>query len=229
MTLYPIPRLMDSPQDLWAFLVWGDSGLPTGGFALSHGLETLVEEGQITGRESIGQALRCFLHEIGTSELIAYWHVAGAADQMAAIQEAEHSLSLLPWPDEMRQASQWHGQRLLEILSRLVTEPANPTPGGPIYGGPAAAVLARQLTLDHEKMAITYIFTAVSEMASAAARLVRIDPLAVTGELWGVRTEIVSVVRTAASRSLSELGGISPWLEVARMRHGRQSMRLFRT
>lgn len=213
---------------LWRALVFGDSSLPTGGFALSHGLETLVEEGQVTDA-SLGRVLAVFLQEIANGELIAFWHVAQHRDPKAGIDQAEQWLDRVPRTHEARQSSRWQGRRLLDIAARLSPSPGLLDLHRELYGGVAAAVLARALRMDAAAMATTYTYTMIREMGSAATRLIRLDPVAVSEHLWSLREPVEHAVAAAKNRKLSNFASVSPWLAIAAMRHQRQSMRLFRT
>lgn len=215
------------PKALWSHLTFGDSGLPTGGFALSHSLETLVQDGQVTTLADLAGVLDAYARQLGTTELIGLWHVVRSSDPVRAAVRASRRLASLVMPEEVHETAAWQGKRLVAILDRLTGRSG--TLDGPVYGGPAAGLIARRLGLPGEEFAAVYLYTQLNEMAQAFVRLVRVDSLEVYRVLWEGRVTGQAVIEDASHGHLSRMAAAAPLLEVAQMRHQEQVMRLFRT
>ncbi|AEJ41035.1 Urease accessory protein UreF [Sulfobacillus acidophilus TPY] len=210
---------------LWALPFWIDSALPTGGFVLSHGLETMVQEGWVASVSDVGTVLRLFGRQISHSELIAFWHVIKSSDGIQALERCQVRLDALVMPDETRQASLWQGQRILSIAEAWgLSVPVSRT-----YSGPAFAWITRVSQLSAEMAALAYLYRQLSEMASAALRLMRVDGVEVFRELYRLQPEISGWIETARRSHLAQMTTSSVWLEWMALRHQHQEMRLFRT
>jgi len=210
---------------LWALPFWMDSAVPTGGFVLSHGLETMVQEGWVASVTDVGTVLRLFGRQISQSELIAFWHVIKSADGLEALHRCQRRLDALMMPDETREASLWQGQRILSIAQAWgLSVPISRT-----YSGPAFAWVARVSRLSVEMAAMAYLYRQLSEMASAALRLMRVDGVAVFRELYRLQPEISRWIESARRSHLAQITTSSVWLEWMALRHQHQEMRLFRT
>lgn len=213
------------PWEIW-FLT--DSGLPTGGFARSHGLETLVEEGRVRTVADLRWLLPRLLEEGAATEGVACWHVLRARPErrVAAAEGASRRLARLPLPEEVRQASRAQGRRLLRLARSWGWDV--PPVAGDVWAGPAWGLVAAGRGWDPETAVAAYLFTLGQEVVSAWCRLVRGDPAAAYGELLAVGPELARWVR-AADRPVGAIATTSWWLEIVRGRHAAQEMRLFRT
>ncbi|MCL6563527.1 MAG: hypothetical protein K6U87_11010 [Firmicutes bacterium] len=212
----------------WELWVLTNSSLPTGGFARSHGLETLVEEGRVKTAEDLRWLLPRIVEEAASTEGVALWHVLRAppTKEAAAAVRATRRLATLPWPEEVRQANRAQGGRLLRVARSW----GWPVPGvkGEIWSAPAFGLLAVTRRWDPETTVAAYLFTIAQEVVGAWCRLIRGDPNAAWGELLAVKA-IAQKAAGEANRPLSELASTSWWLEGVRARHATQMMRLFRT
>lgn len=217
---------MSKPYPAWVLALLVDSMLPTGGFVLSHGLETMVQEGSVTNGDEVGAVLGLFAHQVAGTELVAFWHVMKSPDLVPAVIRSGRRLDALVIPEETRNASIWQGQRLLDIARRLGS---HAVPSVKPYAGPAMAMIARDWDLDPWAAASALLYRQVSEMASAAIRLLRIDGLEVFGKLFQVQAVVPDLVGAAKDRPLAAMATSVPWLEFMAMRHQHQTMRLFRT
>ncbi|CAB1129754.1 Urease accessory protein UreF [Candidatus Hydrogenisulfobacillus filiaventi] len=218
---------MCTPEQ-WDLAFWSDSAWPTGGFALSHGLETLVEEGRVTGRADWAMVVRLFLQETAAGEGVALWHVLEAPPERRPAAAAAAGRRLVAWPRsaEADAASRAQARRLLALAR---DDGAVPPPGpGPWYAGPAWGLVAGWRGWLPEAALTAFLAVQVKEMTAAAARLLRVDPGALYRDAAGLGPVVAAAARRAR-RPLSSLSGGGPWLEIATLRHARQQMRLFRT
>lgn len=218
--------------DVWQLLQWSDSSLPTGGFAQSHGLETLVQEGLVQNGEHLVLSVRAYVEQVAYTELLAFWHVVRADDLFLALTETNQGLNTLLWTAEAREASQGQASRYIKLWHMLsgdsdvldLSLPAS------LYAGAAWGYLGRRLRIPQEIMAAAFLHTQALEFSQAALRLLRMDPMDAVASRYQLATVIADLVRQ--SECLAWLDGVpmvSPVLEIAALRHQRQEMRLFRT
>ncbi len=220
-------------------LLVADGRLPAGGHAHSGGLEAAVNAGSVGDLDSLATFLRGRLETSGLN-------AAGLAAAACALALAVHgqgtgAASSSSWPEldaaadaripspAQRAASRAQGRGLLRVaraawphaqLERLGREPHHPIVLGAVVaaaGGTAAA--AAQLAALH----------AVSGPASAAVRLLALDPIAVTvllAELAG--TADLVAAQAAAAAAAGELpAAAAPLLDVYAETHRSAEVRLF--
>ena len=106
-----------------AALQLGDSLFPSGGFTLSHGLETLAERGLVRNAAELHEWLAMTLaRQIAPSDGVAAAAAWDARDDPAASQEIDALLLATKLAREPREASVRTGRQLLAILTTLVGE-----------------------------------------------------------------------------------------------------------
>lgn len=210
---------------MWDAFILVDALLPTGGFALSHGLETLVQTGQVINARDLENVLWTYACQIRASEIPIYRALRSAHDSLEALQKTQLYLDAWVMPQETRQANQWQAHRLLKIVESTFAMPVYPRP---LYGVQAWALVAGHLTMDVELAETAYIYKQLSEMTSAAMRLMRCDSVESAAALWRIRDRLQQYSEWCPTSEL-EMASISPWLDIVQMQHEKQDSRLFRT
>ncbi len=235
------------PDDLsaWlsALLQTSDSLFPTGAYAHSGGLETLVELGVVNDAPSLSAFLRGHVvPTLGQFELpyLRLAHAAaqtGAVDALAAL-DREYGAAKLP--RETREASAQVGARRLQTLLKIMPDMA--TPGravaaafhAGIQRGEAAGhaaivcgVQAAWLDVPVHAAGAAYFYGSVAGVCSAALKLIRIGQEGCQAALADALTLTAETVRASGEVSRDEAGWCDPLWEIAAARHERAFARLF--
>jgi urease accessory protein len=189
-----------------ALLTLADSRLPAGGHAHSGGVEQAVAAGLLTDAASLATFLR---RRLATSGAVAAGLAAAACRAVLGLrgepQAAAPALAALdaeadartPSP-ALRAASRQQGRGLLRVGARAWPHPAwaalPAQPHHPLALGVAAA--AGSLTSRDAAAAAAYL--SVSGPATAAQRLLAMDPIAVAAVTARLAAEIDDVAASAA-------------------------------
>lgn len=214
-----------------------DSFFPTGAFTQSYGLETYVQEGLVTSKESLAKFLVTYLLEsVATADGLAVLlaHRAAAISNWPALQELDQILATQKLARESRAASAKTGSRMLRAVLQLFPHPGLKELSRLISEGKAAGhhavvfgLAAQAIGLGEKEAALAFVYTAAAGMVNNAVRLI---PLGQQDGQW-VLTSLQQVMQEAVEKSLSldieDLGSAVPALEIRSMQHERLYSRLF--
>lgn len=221
--------------ELLTLLHLADSAYPSGAFACSYGMETLVEAGWVRDRATAERAVRDGLAgAVGGVELpsVCRAHRAASAGAWDRIGRLNGWLDAFAHARESREASKKVGRRFLaSALTMLPGAPAGVAvllDGGGLHQCLAIGAAAALFGIAAEDATFAYAWTYCNGQLSAAARLV---PL-------GQRDVLLAhaALRAAAARAAEEAARCrpgaramvgTPLADVARMRHERAEARLF--
>lgn len=221
-----------------AALQLADSLFPSGGFTLSHGLETLVADGLVRNADDLEVSLGVHVRErMAMSDLPALMaaHRGAAEAGLATVVEADRLLAAVRLVGEEREASARVGLRVAVEAARLV--PSDPglaryvdhvrtrtAPGSPAVAlGLAGAAFG--VPVDETAMVACHTFA--SAYVSAAMRLLRLGHGDAQAVLWRSHPAMRAAVERAAGMDWRELGPTSPQLEIAAARHEGADARRF--
>lgn len=209
-------------------LQWSDSSLPTGGFAYSHGLESLVHAGRVRSVVEVAQVLLAQAVSLAGGEIVGLWHVSRARHPARTCALVGTRLLASLWPKEARQQSMRTGERLWQIAWEL-SRGRVPRVDGPLLAGPVAGLAARAFGFPPEDAARAFLLNHLLQGASAAVRLLSLDPVAVHRALWDLTPTLEVLLAWARGRSLGAIGNFAPMVEIAVMGHEYEELRLFRS
>jgi urease accessory protein len=216
-------------------MIWLSPAYPVGSYSYSHGLEWVVEAGNVKDAAT----LRTWIEDIlvygaGRSDAILLaeaWRALAAGDLAQLEVAAELAAALAP-SAERRLETLAQGTAFLAatLAAWPRAELAKLAEGGreiayPIAVGACAA--AHGLPLAETAQAFTQAFAA--NLVSAGVRLI---PL---GQSDGLRVQagleplVPDVVATALASTLDDVGGAAIGADIASMRHETQYTRLFRS
>jgi urease accessory protein len=216
-----------------------DSRAPAGGHGHSGGMEAAVTAGFVTGLADVEPFCRLRLHTAGrataafAAAACALWD-GGASPAQWAELDGEFS-ARLPSP-ATRTASRQLGSGLRRLVAAMVPsadlttpwrETGRPAPHHPLVLGAAVALAGGGPQLAGVAAALGTVSTA----ASAAVRLLGLDPYAVQGVLAGLATEINATGAAEAGGDLGDFAGLpapgAPALDLLADVHARSEVRLF--
>jgi urease accessory protein len=209
-------------------MLLADGRLPAGGHAHSGGLEAAVAAGRVTDLATLEAFLRGRLATAG---------LTGAAFAAAATIHAKSTVDIelldaeldarTPSP-ALRKASRQQGRALLRVGRAMFRLPAAPaSPHQPV----ALGIVAAAAGLAPADVAAIAAYHAVSGPASAAVRLLALDPYLVQEKLARLAT---ACDETAARATAHAAGNISalpsangPLLDISAEVHAAWEVRLF--
>jgi len=206
---------------------------PVGAFSYSHGLEFLIDRGDIRAAD----ALAVWIAELLTrgslwndTVLFAAAHRAARLDANAELPEVAELAEALSGSRERHLETIAQGRAFLEgvapawpcaILDCFAKEGA----AYPVAVGAVAA--AHDIALEVALPA--YLNAVVANLISVGVRLVPLGQSAGLKVLASLHENIAAIARRAGVSSLDELGSATVLAEIAAMRHETQYSRVFRT
>jgi urease accessory protein len=221
-----------------ALLMLADGRFPAGGHAHSGGLEVAVADGAVRDLDGLRQFLRGRVHTQGLTQAA----LAAAACAVAAGPSADTDLRELDGHADarhpaavQRRVSRTQGRAVLRAgraawPSAALDALAASTPAG-THHAPALGAVAAAAGLDPGQAALASAYGSVSGPASAALRLLGLDPYgvhAVIASLGADCESVAAAAATAARGPWSELPAAGGSLsDVAAIRHEHWEVRLF--
>jgi urease accessory protein len=174
-------------------LVLADGRMPTGGHAHSGGVEAAVTDGSLASLTDLAAFLLGRLHTVG---LVAAAFAAATCHALATgrtdVAELDAELDARTPAPAQRAASRAQGRTLLRAGRAAWPVPAGPrAPHHPIALGMVAA--GAGLTPEDASLAAAHV--TVTGPATAATRLIGLDPLAVTAVLARLADDVEATAR----------------------------------
>ncbi len=223
----------------YSSLVLADGRFPAGGYAHSGGLEAAVGAGRVRDLASLHAFLRGRLWTVGLTE---------AALSAATVVRLERDPPVVvPWDDLDAEAhARIASPRLREISRRLgrqlvrtaratwpsqLLDSLDPAMKDGLHLSIAHGCVGHVAGLDTSEVAVTSTYGTVAGPATAAVRLLGLDPAAVSGLIASLSTEAEEVAAAAvavADGPLDELPCPAATLvEIEAERHEQWEVRLF--
>lgn len=226
----------DTREDFLPLLVWLNPSFPVGSFAYSHGLEWVVEVGDINDADSCASWLTDLLECGGgwsDAVLLAATHRATAAKDSGALHEvAELAAALAPSKERRLETLKQGDAFLLAVKNAWPCESVDRfakiwprETAFPVAVGIASAGHGLALIPSLE----AYLLATVTNLVSAAVRLIPLgqtDGTKVVARLTPLAREVAA---RAACSTLDDVGGAAFRTDIASMRHETQYTRLFRS
>jgi len=202
-----------------ALLLLADSRLPAGGHAHSGGLEEAVAAGRVTSVADLAQ----FLHgRLATAGLVAAAFAAAACGTDAARRadlDAEYD-ARTPSP-ALRKASRAQGRALLRAGHAMWPLPALRD----AHHAVAIGLVAHAAGLAPADAALVAAYGSITGPASAAVRLLGLDPYEVQAVLAGLAAACDATAARATDGPLP--AATAPLLDIGAEWHARWDVRLF--
>lgn len=235
-TITRIPMTTETRADVLPLMVWLSPSFPVGSFAYSHGIEWAVEAGDIVDAETCTAWLADLLRFGGAwsdAVLLAAAHRATASKDDAALADAAALAAALAPSKERRLETLKQGDAFLLAVRAAWPCPAlerfakvwSAETAFPVAVGVASA--GHGLPLAPTLQA--YLVAFVSNLVSAAVRLVPLGQTDGTKIIARLAPLAQETATRAAASSLDDVGGASLRSDIASMRHETQYTRLFRS
>ena len=228
--------MLNQSLALLVALQLGDSIFPTGSFTLSHGLETLAEQGLIRTPPELQAWLGTMLRwQIAPSDGVAAAAAWTCHEQIGELAGIEACLVSLKLAREPREASLRTGRQLLRLVAAFAGEPLRPVRqavakgrlGG--YAPLVLGVVGRVCGLDRRATVLLLLHQYVSTVLGAALRSIDLDHV----QAQRLRFELAPALASACELSLrlgwEDMYACVPQTELMAMLHERAEVRLFAT
>ncbi|MEH1129726.1 urease accessory protein UreF [Micromonospora sp. CPCC 206061] len=212
-------------MSLTSLLLLADGRFPSGGHAHSGGLEAAVTARRVTGVDDLAAFLR---GRLATAGLVSAAFAAAACHSTVDIEALDAGLDARTPSPALRRASRTQGRALLRAARHMWTVPAlAASPHQPV----ALGVVAAAAGLDPAQAALAAAYGTVTGSASAAVRLLGLDPYRVHALLADLATDCETVAARAAAHAdwpVDDLPAASaPLLDAGAEIHARWEVRLF--
>jgi urease accessory protein len=207
---------------LGTLLVLADGRLPAGGHAHSGGLEAAVAAGRVRDMSTVESFLRGRLATTG--RVNAAFAAAAAHAGLSTLVTLDAELDARTPSPALRRASRAQGRALVRAgraMWALPTIPGAPGPHHPI----ALGAIAGAAGLSGEQAALVAAYGSISGPASAAVRLLGLDPYPVHGLLARLATDCERVASSIVDGTLPAAG--APLLDISAEQHATWEVRLF--
>jgi urease accessory protein len=205
-----------------ALLILADARLPAGGHAHSGGLEAAVAAGQVTDLSTLDGFLR---GRLATAGLVAaaFAAAACAAPSVARLADLDRALDARTPSPATRRASRAQGRALLRAGRAMWPVAGEPANHAVVLGAVAAAA-----GLGPRDAALAAAYHSVTGPASAAVRLLSLDPYAVQASLARLAPSCDRMAAEAARADPAALPAAgAPLLDLGAQAHASWEVRLF--
>lgn len=202
---------------------WLSPAYPVGAFSYSHGLEWVVETGQVCNHTD----LACWLGDIleqGSGRNDAILIAAAYRAQPEALQEVEDTARAFAASRERLLETQAQGAAFCRITGDIWGS-SQPDLSYPVALGHAAA----QQQIPLHPVLVMYLHAFASNLCAAAMRLVPLGQTEGNRVLHELSSSCERIASAAQHLTLADLGGACILAEIASMKHETQYTRLFRT
>jgi len=206
---------------LATLLTLADSRLPTGSHVHSGGVEEAVTSGLVTNLETLNAFLRRRIrsHGLVTASIAAAVH-RGDLCPDAADRETD---ARTPAP-AARQASRSQGRGLARLARRVWPEAGWDEIGRQPHLSVAAGRVGAVSGLSPEQSALAIVYTTMTGSATAAQRLLALDPADVAALTFGL-ADVCEHTAAEAAVGLADLS--DPLLDTLAQRHAERERPLF--
>jgi urease accessory protein len=213
-------------MSLATLLLLADGRLPSGGHAHSGGLEAQISAGRVRDLAGLEGFLR---GKLATGGLVSATFAAATCGQVSRADELDHGLDARTPSPALRKASRAQGRALLRAGRAMW--PIGTVTGREPHQPVALGILAAAAGLSPGEAAVAAAHGMVTGVASAAVRLLGLDPYGVHALLARLTTECDRIAAMAADRyrdPVDELPAAgAPLLDIGAEHHATWEVRLF--
>lgn len=211
-------------SNLTTLLALADSRLPTGGHVHSGGIEEAVTSGLVVDLATLHAYLRRRIrtHGLVTASVAAAVHTGALSADAGGSGDTETD-ARTPAP-AARQASRAQGRGLVRLARRVWPDNEWDALGRTPHLAVAAGAVGAASGLAPEHTALSVVYTTMTGSATAAQRLLALDPGDVAAVTFGL-SQLCEETAAEAAKELSDLS--DPLLDVLAQRHIARDRPLF--
>ena len=216
---------MDNHQ-LLNLLQISDSLFPIGGFTLSNGLETLVQQERVTTPGELEGYLRDYLHILPWNELGAACLACRLGEDPEQLQALDGLMAAGRSPSELRMGSKRLCQRFIKVQERIQQTPcltryAQLLKQGQCFGNHSIAVglFWRDLGIGPEQGLIPYCYSLLTTMVTNAVKLIPLSQLEGQRVLHALFPAMEGAAAQAQKVTLEEIGISGAGFDLCSMEH----------
>ena len=220
-----------------ALMQLSDAFFPSGSFTLSHGLESLVQAGQLQSALDLQIFLQLLLqNKVGPTDVVALIHAyrGSALANLAAVRQADTRLFAHNLIEKTRETGRKSGRALLMVSSTTWSDSQLEILNREAERGEihclhpiVFAVVARAAGLCEQDTVLAFLHSFVTGLLGAAIRLSIIGHLQAQQVLLQLAPEIEATYQMAATLSLDQMWSCTPAIDIAQMRQQKLAHRLF--
>jgi urease accessory protein len=209
-------------MQLSTLLTLADSRLPTGGHVHSGGVEESITSGLVTDLATLEAFLR---RRIRTSGLVTASVAVAVQTGVLGVESADLETDARTPAPAARLASRAQGRGLLRLARRVWPDAADwSVLGRTPHLGVVAGLVGRASALEPEHTALSLVYTTMTGSATAAQRLLALDPADVAAVTFAL-SEVCDRTAVEATAGLADLS--DPLLDVLAQRHAGRERPLF--
>ena len=211
-------------QQILTLTQWVSPAFPVGSYAYSHGLEWMVESGQVSDSASLSGWLSDIL-EVGSGRAdILFLAAAYRVMTPDELLEVDALCRAFAGSAERLKETELQGQAFSRAISDI-WDPGMPTLAYPVAVGWAA----RQADLPLDLTARMFLHAVMSNLVSAAMRLVPLGQTDGQGVIHTFTPICSEIAAASVASDLSTLSSSAILADIAAMKHETQYSRIFRT
>ena len=214
-----------------------DSGLPTGAFSHSFGLESYIQADMVKDQDTYFDWLKVYIHEqlIYTDGLVCGFVYDTLEQQdFHQIWRWDGLLMVQNLPRETREGTQMIGDRLLKIAQSLYDFPVLSLYRERIKNKQAFAhpsivftMIAHGIGVSKENTILCYLYSASSSLTQNAVRAIPLGQTAGILITHKFHSELEQATQKVLQLTEDDFGIVSPGLELSQMQHERVNIRIF--
>jgi urease accessory protein len=226
-----------SLQDWIRVLQFGDSTLPTGAFAFSHGLESAIERRVVHDVQTLHDFTKTAIEQSAGSDGIALLiaHEAALAGHLDGVAAADQCLFNRKLNEETRMMAVRTGKKLMAMAERVIPDlpllsswlgrvTSETTPGTyPV----CLAVVFAALRLPSQSCFVVQQYSIAMAILSAALRLMKVDHFDTQGILFQLNSDIERTYFLVSRKGLDDMATYAPAIDVLAAVHVKAHVRLF--
>ena len=231
----------DSARRFLTALQLADSFFPSGMYAHSHGLESMVSRGWVNGAREVREYLRNLLvWSVLPSDGVALVNARAAAQMgdLATASDIDRHLYSMKLPVELRLASRLAGRRILDEMTSLLTNRVassvcaqfrqmvahRDTPG---TGAVALGVVAHAAGIDDSTALLAFCHSFAVGVLGAAQRLLPLTHSEAQQILYSLHEPVAEMVAKIETRHWLDMTSFTPQADIASMLHEHDEVRMF--